>query len=374
MESPLKVLLVAEGSGGHVIPALQVARTLASRGVAIKMWYAERRSTERLMRTLTEQAGTPSIDVKAIPLDGGATLLGRLRECGRLWRQAQQCFDTFAPDVVVGFGGWVSAPIVLAAKRRHIRCMLHEQNVELGRTNRWLSPWVDRVAVSFEATERALPDARAVTTGLPIRAAIGSVTREDAAARCGLSPGQPTLVVFGGSQGAQAINRLMMGAAAALTSSERQLWQIVHVRGPADHGAVQEAYAQAGVRAWTAPFLADMEIAYAMADVAIARAGASTITELARCGVPSILIPYPHAGGHQRANARVLEMAGGGLILEEADATSEQLLRMIRHLLNQPALRQTMRQRLQALHQDDASQRLSDTIVEVAQASRTDSA
>ena len=118
--SPLKVLLVAEGSGGHLIPALQVAGSLARDGVRIKVWYVQRRQTARLARALAEEVGE-AVDLDPIPLEPPAGLLGRLWRCGQLWRRAQRCFDTFAPDIVVGFGGWASAPVVLAACLRRSR-------------------------------------------------------------------------------------------------------------------------------------------------------------------------------------------------------------------------------------------------------------
>ena len=156
--SSLKVLLVAEGSGGHLIPALQVAGVLARRGARIKVWYAQRRQTASLAEALSRQAASADIDVDPIPVRSAANPMERLWACGRLWRKAERCFETFAPDVVVGFGGWVSAPVVLAARRRGIGCLLHEQNVVLGRANQWLSRWVDRVAISFQETQAALPD------------------------------------------------------------------------------------------------------------------------------------------------------------------------------------------------------------------------
>ena len=388
MANSCNVLLVAEGSGGHVIPALQVAQALAARGARIKVWYAKRRPIERLMDALTQQTLGASIDVDPM-LDAVDTgLVGRLWRCGRLWRQAQRCFDTFAPDVVVGFGGWVSAPVVLAARlrrvgfggqaqRRRIKCLLHEQNVLLGKANRWLAPWVDRVAVSFDETERTLrrvpPHQRrwcgglhAVTTGLPVRQGIGGVCRDGAAARFGFSPDRPTLLVLGGSQGARAINRLMIRAIAQCSSQECDAWQIVHLTGTSDEDAVRQAYADRGVHAWVAPFLIEMEAAYAQADLAIARAGASTITELARCALPAILIPYPHAGGHQRVNAQLVEAVGGGVMLEESEAAPEPLLRIVRCLLNDATLRRMMGAQVRTLQHPDASQRLSNAILEMA--------
>lgn len=366
MENHCKVLLVAEGSGGHVIPALQVAQSLAARGVRTRVWYARRQPLDGLLDALKQQADGASIDVHPMPGADGTSLLGRLRRCGQLWQEAQRCFNTFAPDVVVGFGGWVSAPVVLAAKRRHIKCLLHEQNVMLGKTNRWLAPWVDRVAVSFDETERTLPRLHAVTTGLPVRQGIGSVSRQEAAARFGFLPDRPTLLVLGGSQGARAINRLMIRAISRLSPQECATWQLLHLTGAADETAVRRAYADRGVHAWVAPFLVEMEAAYAQADLAIARAGASTITELARCALPAILIPYPHAGGHQRVNARLVEAVGGGVMVEESEASPERMLGITRRLLDDVTRRRMMGAQLHTLQHADASQRLSDAILDVA--------
>ena len=364
--SPLKVLLVAEGSGGHLIPALQVARALAQHGIRTKMWYAQRPQTAELSRALTQDSGDAAVEVDPIPVPSSKNLLGRLWHCGQLWHRAQSCFDTFDPDVVVGFGGWISAPVVLAAKRRRIGCLLHEQNVVMGRANHFLARWVDRVAVSFDAT-RARLNGRAVITGMPVRRAIGSCSRAEGARRFGFDPKRPTLLILGGSQGAQAINRLLAQGASLLTPEERQCWQVLHVTGAADEVAVTQAYGVCGLTAWVRPFLVEMEAAYAQADVVIARAGASTIAELARCGTPAVLIPYPYAGGHQRENARLVEAIGGGLMIEEADATPTHVIGAVRRILTDHRLREMMGRQMRALHCTDAAERLTRAIVELAQ-------
>ena len=365
--SPLKVLLVAEGSGGHLIPALEVAATLARSGAHIKIWYARRRQTAPLTDALVQPH--PSIDVDAIPVDGAQNPVERLWRFGQLWQRAQRCFDTFAPDVVVGFGGWVSAPVVLAARNRRIGCLLHEQNVMLGRANQWLAPWVNRVAVSFRETQAGLDGTDSIMTGLPIRQGIGRTARAQAAARFDLDPDRPTLLVLGGSQGSRAINRLMLAAAAQLSCVERDRWQVVHVTGAADAEAARVTYAVHHVAAWTAPFLAEMDAAYALADLVIGRAGASTIAELARCGTPVVLIPYPHAGGHQRANAALVEAAGGGVMMAEADATPSRILGAARRILGDDRLRLLMSRQMRELNCADAADRLRDAIVGVARQS-----
>ena len=362
---PLKVLLVAEGSGGHLIPALEVAATLARSGARIKIWYAQRRQTAPLTDALLRPH--PSIDVDAFPVEASSNPLERLWRCGQLWHRAQQCFDTFAPDVVVGFGGWVSAPVVLAARNRRIGCLLHEQNVVMGRANQWLAPWVDRIAVSFRETQAVLEGAASVMTGLPTRQGIGRAARAQAAASFGLAPDRPTLLVLGGSQGSRAVNRLMLETLGLFSSSERDRWQAVHVTGAADAEAARAAYAAHRVSAWAAPFLIEMDAAYALADVVIGRAGASTIAELARCGTPAVLIPYPYAGHHQRANAALVEAVGGGVMIEEANATPARVLSAARRILGDERLRLLMGRQMRELACADAADRLRDAIVEVAE-------
>jgi UDP-N-acetylglucosamine--N-acetylmuramyl-(pentapeptide) pyrophosphoryl-undecaprenol N-acetylglucosamine transferase len=357
--------LVAEGSGGHLVPALQVAQTLAKTGARIKVWYAQRQRTARLANALTQEAMDAPIDVDPIPIDA-SNPLRRLWHCGQLWHRAQRCFDTFSPDVVVGFGGWISAPVVLAAKQRRIGCVLHEQNVVMGRANQWLARWVDRVAVSFHETQAMLHSTPSVLTGLPVRQRIGQPSRAEGAEQFGFNPNQPTLLILGGSQGARTINRLMTQVIARLSSQERQTWQVLHLVGPSGEAAVEEAYAAHHVTSWITSFLVEMEAAYAQADVVISRAGASTIAELARCGKPAILIPYPYAGGHQRANAQLVEAIGGGLMIEESEATPERVLGATRRILADQRLQIMMGAQMRSLNFPDATERLSDAIVEVA--------
>lgn len=375
----LNILLIAEGSGGHLIPALEVASALAKSGARIKVWYAQRQPIAGLARALVAEHLPDSVDVDPIPVPRRGGPISRLRQCGELWQRAQRCFDTFSPDVVVGFGGWISAPVLLAAclrpatnlwrgkqaRRHRIRCLVHEQNVIPGRANRLLAHWVDRVAVSFQETQGMVNGTPSVMTGLPVRETIGQLSRADAARYFGLQPDWPTLLVLGGSQGARAINRLMMELAELLCVAETETWQVVHLTGPSDEAAVRTAYARAQIRAWVAPFLVQMQAAYALADVAVARAGASTMAELARCGLPAILIPYPHAGGHQRANAQLVEAVGAGVVLEESAASAERLLGSIRQLMTDERLRDMMGSQMRALHRGGAANRLAEAIVEL---------
>ncbi len=374
-----KVLLVAEGSGGHLIPALQVATALAQRGVRVRLWYVSRATILPLADALTRTSSRRGVEIEAIRIPSGSRALSRLRRCGELWRRTHSCFETFAPDVVVGFGGWISAPVILAARWRRatdryqrknngsrIGCVLHEQNAVMGRANRVLAGWVDQVALSFEETQDISPVPHVVTTGLPIREEIGRPSRQEAAKRLGLAAERPTILVLGGSQGAQAINRLMTNMAASLSDEERQRWQILHLSGGSDGAAVNRAYAAAAVTASVRPFLVEMEDGYALADVVVSRAGASTIAELASCGKPAVFIPYPYAGGHQKENARLVETVGGGIVIEESAAGVERVLTVLRRLLGDERLRVGMGERMRVLHRSDAARRLSRVILKLA--------
>ncbi len=362
----LRALLVAEGSGGHLLPALEAARAMAGHRLEARIWYVERPHTAPLLHGARAVRGDdPAMTFEPMPA-GGSRGWERLRHGWRLWRWSQARLAAWAPDVVIGFGGATTVPVLLAARRRGIACALHEQNAVMGRANRWLARWVDGVAVSFQETRRTIRCDRVTVTGMPVRAAIGSAGREDAAGRFGLDATRPTLLVVGGSQGAHQVNRLMIDALAHLTTSERRGWQAIHLAGSSDEGLVRRAYAHHGVRAWVVPFLAEMELAYALADVGLSRAGASTIAELARCGTAAVLIPYPHAGGHQRANARMAEAAGGAHVMEEPGGTAERLARLLRGLMTDEATRRLMGQRMKTLDAPRADQRLMRMAVRLA--------
>ena len=363
----LRVLIVAEGSGGHLIPALQTAHTLGASGATVRCWYAPRPQTAGLLAELVSTESAKQIHLEPMPISstGGRPrgLLWRLWQMKRLWRTAQAQFRTFQPHVVVGFGGWISVPVLLAARQAGLPTLIHEQNASLGRANRLLRPWVTLLALSFPKDDVKPPT---VLTGLPTRQAIGQVSRQEAANELGCRADLPTVLIVGGSQGSHAVNQLVCLMAERLTEQERRGWQLLHLTGPGSQEEVEGAYRRAGVQAVVRPYLAEMAVAYAAADVVISRAGASTIAELARCGLPGVLIPYPYAGGHQRHNARLVEVLGGGVRLEESQVQPDQLLGVVRQLLSDARLRRMMGQQMRTLAQPDAAGRLADVILRIA--------
>ena len=253
-----KALLVADGSGGHLIPAFRAADGLAARGAHVTVWYPRRRATAPLADALRGQMPQDAVAVEPFSVDASRMPWARALGSVRLWTKAQRHFRTSAPHVVVGFGGWVSMPVVMAARRHGIPVVLHEQNMVLGRANRWLARFADRIAVSFPETAVQPSRAFVDVTGLPIRRRIGHAERARAAARLGLEPQRPTLLVLGGSQGSRALNRLLASLAPLCSSQERGAWQVIHVTGPSDEAMVRRAYEACGLRAWVGPFLVEM--------------------------------------------------------------------------------------------------------------------
>ncbi|MBI2885517.1 MAG: UDP-N-acetylmuramate--L-alanine ligase [Candidatus Omnitrophica bacterium] len=363
----VRILLVAEGSGGHVIPALEVSRALQEAGAQVRLLYAHRKQTADLVQELMTRGGV-TVDAHAF-LKASGPLRGpqRMWAAGGVWRMAHRHLRTFQPHAVVGFGGWVSVPVVLAARQRNVPIVLHEQNVTFGRANRFLLPWVDHVAVSFEATRAQINGTPATVTGLPIRQPIGMIGREAGASRLGGRSHGPTVLIVGGSQGSRAINQLVTRLLRELSGEQRATWQFVHLTGAGQQAAVQEAYAAAGVsNALVRSHLSEIELAYAMSDVVIARAGASTVAELARCGKPAILLPYAYATRHQRANAKLVESVGAGIWLEEATTSPRHLLGVVRQLMDDAPLRRRMGDRMQILARPHATLHLAKTILGVA--------
>jgi len=308
------------GSGGHILPALKVAEHMSGRGHRVVFM-----GDVRDFSSLVEKGGIP-----CYPLDVCGLSARSLKTIG-VWffkmilavRTARRLLKELNPAVVAGFGGYGSAPVVLAAISRRIPTLIHEQNVLPGRATKALSRWVTKVAVSFEETRRYLKSA-AVVTGCPAHGPRDHGDRKQILAGFGLDEGVYTILVLGGSQGSQAINSAWLKSVSLL--KKRMDFQVIHLAGPKNYERVNEEYGRMRLRACVLPFLEDMPSAYSVADMAVSRAGAVSVTELSLFGVPAILIPYPHAGGHQKENAAVLVKQGLGVMIEESRVSPEVLM------------------------------------------------
>lgn len=306
----MKVLIAAGGTGGHVYPGLAVAERLRAAGHEV-VWLGNPDSFE--WRTV-QPTGIPFCSVRITGLRGkGALALfaAPLRLCRAVWA-ALRILRHESPQIVLGMGGFVAGPAGIAAWLLGRPLVIHEQNARAGLTNRLLSRLAREVLLGFDA---ALPGGRPV--GNPVRASIADLpTPED---RFRGRQGPLRLLVVGGSQGARALNEALPGLIAGLPEARRP--EIRHQAGRSLPTAM-EAYGKAGVQATVEAYIEDMATAYAWADVIVCRAGASTVAEVAACGLGALLVPFPYAvDDHQTANAQQLVRAGAATCVAERELT-----------------------------------------------------
>lgn len=365
VEDAVRALLVAGGSGGHLVPALALAEDL--RGGRDECWMmSTRRPVDEIMASGMEGSWNLVDLQRFTPLWrwlNPVFVSGQVRSMGQIGRFLGQ----IQPDVVVGFGGYLSAVTLMAARARGIPTVVHEQNVLPGRANRWLARWSDAVAVSFSQTLTHLPrNARVRLTGNPIRAKPEGWTRQKACALFGFDPARPVVLVMGGSQGSRAVNRLVLEVWEGIPDGEREGLQILHLAGQAGFEEVRSRYRDLGMMVKIFPFLKEMPAALSAATLAISRAGATAICEMTAFGVPALLIPYPYAGAHQTANAQWMSSAGGAVVLEQSQTGPEELWRELQGLLADEERRERMRESLQAHADGSAADRLGAFVKEVA--------
>ena len=358
----MKVLMVSGGSGGHLTPAMALAGHLSGEGRCFLV------STRRPVDRILSEEGGGMVEWETVGLQP-FTPVWRwfsplfVAQQMKAAAQVRSIIGRAQPDVVVGFGGYLSAVGVLAARRADIPVVIHEQNVLPGQANRWLARLADTVAVSFPETARHLPKRAAVeTTGNPIRLRAGGITAEEARTELGLDPRRPVLLVMGGSQGSRTINRAVAGMCQGMTPQAREGIQLLHLTGLHGFTEMEQLYRRLGVRGKVLPFLHRMECGLAAATLAISRAGATAIAEMAEMRVPSILVPYPHAGGHQRANAHWMQEAGGAIVIEEGDLSPDRLRWEVERLLRTPERLEGMRNSLRGRSDGLAVSRLADLV------------
>jgi UDP-N-acetylglucosamine--N-acetylmuramyl-(pentapeptide) pyrophosphoryl-undecaprenol N-acetylglucosamine transferase len=240
------------------------------------------------------------------------------------------------PDIAIGVGGYSSGPVILSAKLMGIPAMIHEQNTLPGLTNRILSRFVDAVAVTYQESMNYFPREKAYLTGNPVREEILQGDRERGYERFSLEKDRFTIFVFGGSRGATRINQAVVEALDFLQEFKGHV-QFLHQTGERDLMQVKEAYRLKGFKGTVIPFAHNMADAYAVADLVISRAGATTLAEITTCGKAAILVPYPYAAGdHQEINARKLVDIGAARIIRDSELTGKVLSEMIIHVINNP--------------------------------------
>jgi UDP-N-acetylglucosamine--N-acetylmuramyl-(pentapeptide) pyrophosphoryl-undecaprenol N-acetylglucosamine transferase len=353
------VMIMAGGTGGHVFPALAVAGVLRARREIV--WLGTARGIEARLVPAAGYA-VEWIDVEGLRGKGAARWLGAPLLLARAVRQASRALRRRRPGVVLGLGGFASGPGGIAAWLAGLPLVIHEQNAVAGLTNRWLARVASRIAEGFPGSFP--PRCRALYVGNPVRPEISALPppRERFAGRNGAT----RLFVFGGSQGASALNRLVPQAVALLPESRRP--SVLHQTGSRDRDATEAAYREAGIPAEVHAFVDDMPGAYRDADLVIARSGALTVAELAAAGIGSILVPFPAAvDDHQTRNAMWLARVGAAQIVPEGGLTAAELANRLATLFgngNGRARLLAMAEAARALAVANAAERVAELCLE----------
>ena len=376
----MKVMIACGGTGGHLFPGLAVAEVLQARRHQVRLFVSEKAADQTALAALTDSSDPSArIAVEAIPAVGYEGSHRLIRFCIRLAKATRGCAaacDEFGPDVVLGMGGFTSAPAMLGARwlgKRRTATLIHESNAVPGKANRWSGRFVDHIAVGVADCARFFGHRSVTVTGTPIRAALRGGKVADARARLGLEADRLTVLIAGGSQGARAINEAVASALPWLGRRAERV-QFVHLTGAHDEHFVRESYEKNGITGKVMSFCNQMELAYSAADVVVARSGASTLTEIATFGLPAILIPYPQAAGnHQWHNAGVFERAGAARILDQSQISGlpgergERLANAITGLLDDDAGRARMAHAAHSLTVEDAAERLAGLLEQYGQ-------
>ncbi|MGH7563469.1 MAG: undecaprenyldiphospho-muramoylpentapeptide beta-N-acetylglucosaminyltransferase [Gemmatimonadota bacterium] len=351
------MLIAGGGTGGHLMPALHLARELESRGSIVMLVGGERgRDGQLLDRLWHGHRLLPAPILDRRRWWANAALPVRL---GRAFAGARRILGAFRPDVVVGTGGYVSVPVGLAARASGVPLVLQEQNRNPGVATRLLARWAEAICLGFEEAALALPGRPVVVTGNPI--APPRAVPADFAER--LDSARPTLGIFGGSQGARGINDAVLHLWGERTGEVPNLvWQT----GQLDESRIRAAAAWPG-RVVIREFFSPMTAVYPLLDAIVCRAGAMTLAELAAWGIPAVLVPYPFAtADHQTANARALERAGAAIVVPENELSTERLVAALGDLLEDPGTRETMARAARRLGRPEAAAVVADRVIAVA--------
>ncbi len=323
----MKFVFACGGTGGHIFPAFAVAEELKKRDPSVEVLYVcgKLDIENKIFKGISREK---VFSIESAPFRGVLSLLSLnfLIKLIKGFVQAAACLKKERPDLVAGFGGYFSFPVVCAAKFMGIRTLVHEQNVVPGVANRFLSFWTDGTALSFAETESYLRGRhKSVLTGNPVRSSIETDRRAEAMVFFGFERNKKTILVLGGSQGAESINTFFLQALGFFDEALKQKLQVLHLCGRMNPEAALEGYRQAGIAARAFSFFDRMDLAYSVADLAVGRAGATFLAEISLKQIPAVLIPYPFGSGHQLLNAQSHSRSHRAVVMLQKDLTAEKL-------------------------------------------------
>ncbi|MBI5124099.1 MAG: undecaprenyldiphospho-muramoylpentapeptide beta-N-acetylglucosaminyltransferase [Candidatus Omnitrophica bacterium] len=361
----MRILIACGGSGGHIFPAIALAEGLESDDACLDILFVGSDSVLDKRIFEKERFGYYLLSANKFPYTPS-------------WKTAiffiKLSFDTLKsffilvrskPDVVVGFGGYTSGPVIFAAYILRIPRIIHEQNVRPGRANAALFRFVDKIAVSFENTKKYLGECikKAVFTGNPIRMKLMKDDRPGSIKKFGLDSNKSTILVIGGSQGAHNLNKTFLLAMTKIGSGMRASLQVIHITGNTDYAWASEAYKELDIEHRVFSFVDRIEEAYSASDLVVTRSGASAIFEIAYFGRPMILVPYPFAMSHQSENAAVFSGNGAAIKIDEKELSPELIKTEIERLINDRLYSGALAQNAKRLSVPDSSYNLAGEVL-----------
>jgi len=359
------VLIACGGTGGHLFPGIAVGEVLSARGHDVTLLISEKK-IDSLAASGHPDLRFERLPFLAMPKLWSPKMISFLSGTFKGMNGARAIIRKQGAQVVLGMGGFTSLAPIVAGRREKCRTLIHDSNAIPGKANRLTARFCDVVLVGLEACKAHFPkhpDVRIV--GTPIRGTLRQTVKDDPHDFFKLDKSKKTLVVMGGSQGARGVNRVVC---MALEQFEKLGIQVLHIAGPTDYEEVRDAYAKHPLLSQhVAAFCHRMELAYQIADLAIARSGASTLTELAWFGIPSLLVPYPFAAeDHQTRNAEIFSNAGAAVLMPESDINATVLTDAVRGILTNPKKADSMKSAAQKLAARDSAERIASIVEEQA--------
>jgi UDP-N-acetylglucosamine--N-acetylmuramyl-(pentapeptide) pyrophosphoryl-undecaprenol N-acetylglucosamine transferase len=357
----MRVLIASGGSGGHIFPAVSLARELKKKSIEVIFVASRRRLDNNLLKD--EPYRTIFLSANPMPYRFGWQIFPFL---------GKVIFDSLAsvciliryrPGAVIGFGGYTAGAILISASLMNIKTIIHEQNLVPGRTNKLLDRFADKVAVSFDETKKYFRNKNIVFTGNPLREESLKYCGSSALKAFGLDEKKITILVMGGSQGARSLNNLVSKSISLLSAEKKELAQIIHIAGTNEKDAIERRYNVYGVHARVYGFIKNINEAYSACDIAVSRSGAAALFELAAFGKPMILIPYPNEHNNQRQNAMYFADKNAAIFKEERRLGERELRDIIVELIDNAGKRMKLAENARRLSSVDGAKRLADEII-----------
>lgn len=364
----MKILVSGGGTGGHIYPALALINEVKRQDPKAEFLYIG--SEYGLENKIVKKAGIPfrSIEIsgfkRKLSVQNIKTVLRFLKGTAK----SKQYIKSFKPDVVIGTGGYVCGPVVYAATRLNIPTIIHEQNSVPGLTNKFLSRFVDRIALSFEQAKEYFPENKVILTGNPRASEVVSNKGKNAKRQLGVDENKKTVLIVGGSRGARPINDAFLES---LTDAGKRDYQFVYVTGDTHYDSVLREVQKHGdlQNVMIKPFIHNMPEILGGMDLIVARAGATTLAEITALGLPSILIPSPYVtNNHQEKNARAFEASGAAVVISEKEMNGQMLLNEMDQILLNANKLTSMKEASKQLGIPDAATRLYNLTKELMKA------